>query len=140
MRPENQVNDFEPGIAPNGLFWTIVVPASAGEVSGLSGNARFHLENFAIPDFGNFPNAISPSPDPPAIPSHATFDVHWRANGERTDIRDETFGFAGTYVASEATISFSVSNDGGPTYTSVDAGQKTIGSAVGTERNGVYFK
>ena len=64
----------------------------------------------------------------------------WQGGGERLNVRDETFGFAGEYVGSDATISFSVANDGGPTYTSVAAGQSMVGSAVGHERNGVYFK
>ena len=69
-----------------------------------------------------------------------TFDVRWEPTGERETVRDETFGFVGEYFQSEATISFSVANDGGPTYTSVAAGQTTVGSAVGRERNGVYFE
>jgi hypothetical protein len=63
----------------------------------------------------------------------------WQGGGERLNVRDTTFGFAGEFVASEATISFSVANNGGPTYTSLAAGQTTVGSAVGHERNGVYF-
>jgi hypothetical protein len=136
----DQVNDFEPGIASSGLFWTIPVPPSAIEITGGSGNARFHMENVPIPDFGNFPNAISPKPDPPPIPSHVTFDVRWEGGGDRLNVRDAAFDFAGEFVGSDATISFSVANDGGPTYTSVGAGQKTVGSAVGHERNGAYFK
>jgi hypothetical protein len=98
------------------------------------------MENVAIPDFTSFPNAISPSPDPPPIPSHATFDVVWHGGGDRLNVRDDAFGVAGEFVGSEATISFSVANNGGPTYTSAAAGQTTVGSAVGRERNGVYFK
>jgi hypothetical protein len=97
------------------------------------------MENVPIPDFTNFGNAISPTPDPPPIPSHVTFDVEWKAAGERQTVRDETFGFAGEFFPSEATISFAVSNDGGPTYRSVATGQTTVGSAAGRERNGVYL-
>jgi hypothetical protein len=55
---------------------------------------------------------------------------------ERPRVR---FGFAGEYIANDATISFSVTS-GGVTYTSVDAGQKAVGSAVGREHNGVFFE
>ena len=116
------------------------MPPSAIEITGGSGRARFHMENVAIPDFTNFPNAISPSPDPAPIPSHVTFDVIWHGGGDRLNVRDETFGVAGEYVGSEATISFAVANDGGPTFTSVASGQSNVGSAVGRERNGVYFR
>ena len=63
----------------------------------------------------------------------------WHGGGDRLNVRDETFGFAGEFVSPEATISFSCTNDGDGTYTSVASGQHTVGSAVGRERNGVYF-
>jgi hypothetical protein len=110
----DQVNDFNPGIEPSGLFWTIAVPPSAIEIAGASGHARFHLENLVIPD------------------------VRWQGGRDRLNVRDETFDFAGGYVASDATISFSVVS-AGVTYTSSAAGQKTAACAVGHERNGVYF-
>jgi hypothetical protein len=137
----DQVHDFEPGIAPSGLFWTVAVPPSAIEIAGASGRARFHLENYAIPDYRDILNALGVSPTPaPPVPSHVTFDVRWEGGGERLNVRDETFGFAGEFVGSDATISFSATNDGGATYTSVAAGQTTVNSAVGHERNGLYFK
>jgi len=113
------------------------VPPSAGEVAGVSGNARFHLENYAVPDFTEFFNAISPSPKD-VKPAIATFDVRWEGGGDRVTVRDENYSFVADYMASEATISFSVTT-AGVTYTSVAAGQETAHSAVGRERNGVYF-
>jgi hypothetical protein len=98
------------------------------------------MENVAVPDYHDFFNAISPAPNPAPVPSHVTFDVRWEGGGDRLNLRDTTFDVAGEFVGSAATISFSVANDGGPTYTSVAGGQKTVGSAVGHERNGVYFK
>jgi hypothetical protein len=98
------------------------------------------MENVAIPDFTSFPNAISPSPDPPPIASHATFEVVWQGGGDRLNLRDETFDVAGEFVGSEATISLLRCEQRGPTYSSVAAGQSIVGSAVGRERNGVYFK
>ncbi len=135
------MHDFEPGIAASGLFWTIAVPPSAIDVSPGSGRARFHMEDVAIPDFGNFFNAISPTPDPAPIPSHVSFDARWHGRGERQKIHDTTFGFGGEYVSGETSISFTVSNDGsGVTYQSVADGQTTVGAGVGTERNGVFFQ
>jgi hypothetical protein len=138
---ETQVNDFNPGTAPSKLFWTVAVPPSSVEIAGASGRARFHLENYAIPDYHDILNSLGLTPNPIApVPSHVTFDVQWNGGGDRLNVRDQTFGFAGEFVGSEATISFSVMNDGGPTYTSVTADQKIVSSAVGHERNGVYFK
>ncbi len=78
-----------------------------------------------------------------------SFDVRWAGNGERQRIRDEEFGFAGEYVTSPTTISFTASNDrAGVIYRSDHRGQynPTVDEggagtpAVGRERNGVFFR
>jgi hypothetical protein len=65
---------------------------------------------------------------------------HCRRRPHASD-RDETFGFTGHYVNSNATISFTASNDGGDViYSSNAAGQYNVGQpGVGHERNGVFF-
>jgi hypothetical protein len=136
--PTQQVHDFEPGIAPSGLFWTLPIDRSAIDVDADDGTARFQAEDVAVSDFGNFFNAISPSPSP-QIPSHVSFDVRWAGGGPRQTIRDAVFGFSGKFVAGPATVTFSASNDGGVVYTSESAGQNTILSGVGHERNGRFF-
>ena len=135
------MHDFEPGIAPSGLFWTIPIPSSAIDVSPGSGRAHFHMDNLAVPDWHDFFNAVSPSPNPPPVPSHVSFDVRWNGGGHRQKIRDTTFDFAGDFVSGDASIVFSVWNDSsGVTYTSVADGQKTVSAGVGHERNGVFFQ
>jgi hypothetical protein len=136
--PSAQVHDFEPGIKPSGLFWTIPMPASAGSVDPDTGAARFRMQNVAVPDFHDFFNAISPFPS--TLPAHVSFDVRWSGGGEKTEIRDPEFGYEGVYVASEATIMFRAYDDNrrGVIFTS-DAGQTTAGVGVGRERNGVFF-
>ncbi len=136
--PEAQVHDFEPGIKPSGLFWTIPVPRSAGVVDPGTGTARFRMQNVAVPDFGNFFNAISPFPS--TLPGHVSFDVHWAGGGEATEVRDPEFGFEGTYVGSEATISFRAYDDNrrGVVFAS-NPGQSNVSAGVGSERNGVFF-
>jgi hypothetical protein len=140
--PTQQLHDFEPGIAPSGLFWTIPIAHSAIDVSPGSGNARLHAKNVPVTDFHNFFIAVGLSPPPPApLPSHVSFDVRWSGTGTRQKIRDDTFGFTGHYVNSNATISFAASNDGGDViYSSNAAGQYNVGQpGVGHERNGVFF-
>ena len=99
------------------------------------------MENIAVPDWHDFFNAVSPSPNPAPVPSHVSFDVHWNGGGQRQKIRDTTFDFAGDFVSGDASIVFSVSNDGsGATYTSVADRQNTVSAGVGHERNGVFFQ
>jgi hypothetical protein len=135
-----QSHDFEPGIAPSGLFWTQPISRGAIDIDADEGEARLRAVQVAVPDFSNFFNAISPSPSPPPIPSHVSFDVRWQGGGVRKTIRDTMFGFSGTFVDGPATIDFTVSNDGsGVTVTSVPDGQSTLLSGVGHERNGRFF-
>lgn len=99
------------------------------------------MANVAVPDFHDFFNAVSPSPDPAPVASRVSFDVRWQGGGQRQKIRDTTFDFGGEYVSGDAHITFSVSNNGtGITYTSIADGQKTVSAGVGRERNGVFFE
>jgi hypothetical protein len=138
--PSQQFHDWEPGIEPSGLFWTVPFPGSATSAAPGAGEARLHAESMAVPDFTNFFNAISPSPDPAPRPSHVSFDVRWEGRGDRLKIRDADYGFTGHFVAGQATIAFTAKDDDSPVvYTSVAEGQTTLSAGVGHERNGVFF-
>jgi hypothetical protein len=141
-----QLHDFEPGIAPSGLFWTIPVSIGAIQVDPVAGRARMRGEHVAVGDYHDFFSAISPNPS--SIPSHVSFDVRWAGGGERQRIRDGDFKFAGTYITGPTSISFTASNDHmGVVYTSDPDGQfnptvDQLGAglpAVGFERNGRFF-
>lgn len=142
-----QLHDFEPGIAPSGLFWTIAVSFGTVQVDPFAGRARMRGVSVAVGDYHDFFSAISPNP--PSIPSHVSFDVRWPGGGDRRTIRDDDYKFAGTYVTSPTSISFTARNDHmGVVYTSDPDGQfnptlDQLGSgspAVGFERNGKFFR
>jgi hypothetical protein len=138
--PKKQHHDWEPGIAPSGLFWTVPIPPSAISYDARTGAGHFRLSTFALPDFGNFFNAVSKHPSPAPKPSHATFDVRWHGGNDPLEIRDGRYGFAGTFVDGPATISFTAKNDGSNVvYRSVSSGQKALYAGAGMERNGVFF-
>ena len=80
----NQVHDWNPGILPSGLFWTIPIDGKAIQAD-LSGRARFHVKNLALPDYHDFGNAISPSPS--SVPGHVSFDVRWSGSEEVFDVQ-----------------------------------------------------
>jgi hypothetical protein len=108
------------------------------DVSPRTGTARFAMANIAIPDYHDFPNAISPNPK--TVPGHASFEVSWGGGGDRVKVNDTTFDFDGEFAKGPMTISFTVSDDGGPVYTSDANGQTNPGPpGVGRERNGVFF-
>jgi hypothetical protein len=148
-----QVHDFEPGIERSGLFWTIPISPAALDADPHAGRARMHADELKVPDYHDFLNAVSPHPK--KEPGRASFDVRWAGGGDRTPVRDETFGFRGAYIGGDATIEFAVkevksgdngqggdASDGGKVgivYTSDPDGQNTVSAGVGTERNGVFF-
>lgn len=137
--PSFQVHDFNPGVAPNGLFWTTPVAQAAIEVDPGSGTARFHAENLPVPDYHDIINAIFGGSPP--VAGHVSFDVRWAGGGGRQPERDTTYGFVGKYVSGPATISFAVRDDDVDVVFTSDAGGQTNGlpPEVGHERNGVFF-
>lgn len=138
--PTQQFHDWEPGIEPSGLFWTIEFPGAAMSAAPGAGTAHLHGESVAVDDYHDFFNAIAEAPDPPPRPSHVSFDVRWHGGGDRMNVRDPDFGFVNQVVAGDATIEFTAKNDDSPiVYTSVADGQSTVSAGVGHERNGVFF-
>ena len=145
--PTHQQHDWEPGIAPNGLFWTIPVAASTIDVDPGTGEARLTGRSVAVTDYHDFFNAVAGG-GPAPVPAHVSFDVRWAGHGDRLRVRDTTFGFTGRFVQGRATVAFTASNDGsGVVYTSDPGGQYNPGPdqggagspAVGHERNGIFF-
>jgi hypothetical protein len=145
--PTHQLHDWEPGVAPSGLTWTIPVAASALEADPGTGEAHLRGRSVAVPDFHDGISAIfGGGPDP--IPGHVSFDCRWAGHGDVQRIHDDDFGFTGRFVGGPATISFTASNDGHDVvYRSDPDGQYNPGPgengagspAVGHERNGIFF-
>jgi hypothetical protein len=138
--PSQQFHDWEPGIAPSGLLWTVPFAASGVSADPGAGVARMPAESMDIPDFHDFFNAISDPPNVPPTPSVVSFDVRWAGGGDRLRVRDSDFGFVGEFVSGDATIAFTArDDDGSVVYTSVAEGQTTVSAGVGHERNGIFF-
>ena len=137
-----QVHDFNPGIAPSGLFWTIPISPGAIKVDPLTGEARLRVQALKIPDFHDLFNSLGLVPGgPPPVPSRVSFEVRWAGHGAPVDLHDSTNGFSGHYVEGPATIDFTASNNNSSVvYRSDATGQSYPGPpGVGTEQNGVFF-
>ena len=135
-----QLHDFNPGIADNGLFWTIPIGNGMVDADPATGVARFRGESVKVEDFTSVPDSIFGG-GPPPIPSRVSYDVRWAGGGGSSAIRDSDFHFVGEYVTGPATISFTAFNEHGDViYSSDPTGQLNgLPPAVGTERNGVFF-
>ena len=137
--PSKQHHDWEPGIAPSGLFWTVAISPSWVSFDAETGRARFRASNVALKDYGNFFNAIAKHPKN-VKPGHVNFDVQWHGADDRQQLRDEKFGFAGTFVSGGASITFSARTEGSAVvYRSEPGGTKVLYAGSGMERNGVFF-
>src|SRR5438128_3457557 len=98
--PPVQIHDLNPGIKPDGLFWTIAIPDEAIEVNLGSGFASMEATNVPIDDYGAIANALFPSPKFVPIPGKVSFTVEWSGVSERVNIRNlnrpsDGGGFAG---------------------------------------------
>jgi len=134
-----QVHDFEPGIAPSGLFWTTRIGRSAVDARPERGTGRMRATLLSVGDYHDFPSSMAANPTP--VPSQVSFDVRWLGGGPPRAISDDTFGFAGTYVETDAHIDFTARQRGSHvTYRSHPGDQITVSGGTGIERTGVFAR
>ena len=137
--PTQQVHDWEPGIAENGLFWTIPVAPGMVDVDAARGSARFVGRNVPVPDFHDFFNAVGGGP---SIPSRVDFEVTWTGAGPPQHIADPAFGFVGDFITGQAQITFTAAHDKGTVVYRNDPDTTKQSSpappVVGSERNGRF--
>ena len=138
------MHDLSPGIAPNGVFWTVRVPDDWVNVrpQQLDRGARFQIAALPLLDYGNLVNSLFRHETPP-VPAVASFDIHWMGDLSPTTAVDPTanrFAFEG--IMTHATIGWSASVPGSnfsfqsdPASTS----HETFAELV-RERNGIFFK
>jgi hypothetical protein len=135
----SQIVDFNPGIAPSGLFWTSRLPANAiGGVNPGAGNALIQAHDVHVFDFHDGANAIFGG-GPAPIPAVVSFEVRWFDVDDRVNLKNRSNGFAGEFVRNKAQMEWSgVSGD----FRYVSAPMSTsfsLFAELGHERNGAYF-
>ena len=136
-----QVHDWEPGIADNGLFWTIPIAPGWIDLDAAAGSARFVGRNVPVSDFHDFFNAVGGGS---GLPARVDFEVTWTGTGDAQQIVDTTFGFAGDFVPARAEITFTCRNDGSAVVYGNDPdltkqySPDGVVPVVGTERNGRF--
>jgi hypothetical protein len=82
-----QVHEFNPTqFPPVGLFWTVPVPASGGQVDPTSGSASMRATKVPIFDWTTIQNALFMGNNPPPIPGWISFHVVWKGTGPSSDI------------------------------------------------------
>jgi hypothetical protein len=135
-----QVHDYNAGIAPSGLFWTLRVPDTAFMRD--EDTATLRLEDLSVVDSFQIFSGVE-------VPATVSYDITWTATGRlrrlfpgSTDAADPT-AFAGRFRLATATGTFSGSSSTMPGGTSFSfsgpASSEALWSEMGMERNGVFL-
>lgn len=144
-----QIHDFNPGITPEGVFWTI--PFAEDSVSGINfgdGKAGMQVTNLDIDDYFNLVNALleqsgqTGNHTPAEVPAHVTFDIKWRTVRDRFDVVNTAQGFAESVVLNESTVLWSAhadAADGAPSFSFQSTSSTNVFSMLAMERNGRFF-
>ena len=91
-----------------------------------------------LQDFFNIPNALFRFQSPPSVPATCTFDIHW--SGPVTSRGPVTAppGSLGQLVMSQATMTWSATNDLGFSFESGPSDTTSAFAQLGHVRNGVF--
>lgn len=132
----NQIQDHNPGITEEGLFWTqLIAPESA---TWQAKRAQMCLRDQFIPDMETFENAVVRGP---MIPSTIDVEAVWEAVSNKPEqLRDEENQFVFNFRFAEAEVHWRATEPN-VTFESVETGtpQQTLYAAIGVERNGHFF-
>jgi hypothetical protein len=137
-----QIHDYEPGISPTGVFWTVPVPKQAVIVHPGSGRAVLQMTTMPIKDYFDFFNSLTLAvPPEDAVVS---FRVEWNVTGPWQTVdnpeEDFTFTFRESTAPDGASIVWSAWNAGGFSFQSDPANTSVnLYANLGRERNGVFY-
>jgi hypothetical protein len=131
----NQIHDYNPGIEPSGLFWTMPAPRRVVKVNLARATASLTMTDLAQPDYFTFLNSITV--ETPPVPARVSFDVRWSGVLERVTIRNDAEAFTGQFILDNATCEWSARQRGfqfqsDPAHTS-----KVVAAQIGRQQSGV---
>jgi hypothetical protein len=134
-----QVHDFNGGVAPSGLFWTLPIPDDSVVVSPDGRQVTLVVQDLAMEN-----DILRPVPS--TVPATASFRIEWRGRkaqkrrgrGLRVAATDPA-AFLGRFRKASATGIFSGAFDGFSFQSDVARPAKSRYALVGTERNGVFL-
>ena len=134
------IHSYDPGIAPNTLFWTIPIPSESVEIDFDDATASLHLSNVGLFDWKNIPNSLlRGTVAGPPLCAKMSLRVRWSGMTKVDNLCDATNRFQGRFIEDIATLQFTV-REPGFSFDS-DPGSTSINeySEIGRERNGVFF-
>ena len=142
-----QIHDFNPGIKPDGLFWTLPLPDDSITVNPGKGFASMEGSNVSVNDYHDFGNAIGgggPGIPGPSVPAQVSFTVVWsgvisRVNLRNTDSPLNGGGFAAELVRNAAQMAWSATVGNLEYVSDPLATSASVFAEIGHLRNGSFF-
>jgi hypothetical protein len=133
-RLQDQLHDYSPPIPASGLFWTVPVSPERVEVDFGNGTASFRLSDYPIRDWGNARYATTSAP---SVPARVSFHVRWGGLIDRGPREHKEQGWAGDYIQTDATITWSASEEG---FTFKSEESTSQWGVLGRQRSGSFYK
>jgi hypothetical protein len=131
-----QIDDMNPGIETNGLFWTTAIDDDSIDVDFGRGRAEMRVHEVKIEDYGTFNNSLFGGP---SVPTTVSVEVHWAGRAPRQHVVNAAGEMEGDFVRDAATMEWSART---PDFTFVSRPASTSSSVfaeIGRERNGTFF-
>jgi len=142
-----QLNDHNPGVSANGVFWTMPIPQDAVSLEIEDGHAAFCLSDALMPDLHDLLTALwgggatdgEGKPLGRVFSSTVSLHAEWFDAGPIMHTRDSANRFVFTNAQTNASIKWKAVRRG-VTFESDNGPQQVLFAAIGTERNGTFFK
>jgi len=118
------------------------MPEDSVDVQFGAGKGSMRGSNLSAPDFFNIPNALFRFLSPASVPATCSFDIQWSGPmTDRSQVNDPTVGFAGEFVLSQATMTWSAaSTDGSFNFVSNPKDTVSAFAQLGHMRNGIFYE
>ena len=140
--PAVQIHDLNPGIEPDGLFWTSTLPEKGVAVDLERGFASLKGTKVAIEDYGDFGNALFGG-GPVPIPGQVSFTVEWVQAGDpfTIDNNDDPSlggGFEGKFLPCGAQMEWTARVGDLKFVSDPLVTSSSVFAEIGHEANGVF--
>lgn len=143
-----QIHDFNPGITPEGAFWTVPLAQDSVEVDLGEGEAQMEVKMLEVDDYFNLVNALlvqSGQPGnhtPDEIPASVSFRIKWHGARDRFHVENTAQGMEGSFILTDSTVHWTAREaaaGGEPSFSFRSTSSRNIFSLLGRERNGRFF-
>jgi hypothetical protein len=136
LAPQNEIHDYNPGVFPSGLFWTIRIPDESVEIDLDEATASMDMSDLETRDFHDLVNTLQRGP---SVPADVSFRIRWSGVKARVKLRDDTNQFVGNFIEDTATVGWSSHQEGFKFVSDPASTSTSLFAEIGRERNGVFF-